>query len=634
MVSVLAAGVLAGLLSAIQWLPGVEVLGTSQRATGSFAVFAYGSLPVAWLTLLVVPDLLGGSGSFGAPAFLGGVNFVEVTGYVGLAPLTAATSLLGRIRRRARRPEWLVWEVVAAVGALLALGSTTPLGPLLAHIPLYGGQRIQSRNLLEVDLALAFLLGFWLDTWLAAPTTKAQAAGRGGRLTTAVATALPGLAAAGLVMWSLVSAGGLLQGLGARAAHGPIPAGYYATVAPFLVIAVACVGLALMGPRLSGRRRATAMVSFVVIDLVVLTATSVVAVAGGPAPSSGSDPTSGGQGSIPVPIRTAGVSGVGATPRDVLRIPGRFAIYDPGLVDVPALNTAGEPDRNIWTGGYSVQGYSSLVDGVYAATTGSHAANGEGQNTLSPTAVGDSTLDQLDTSILLTPSVSLVGASGRRSPTGARSLHRGSVASWYLGTPHAIDSVSIPAHAGGSVAGAEIGLQSPGGSVTWHPAALRSGTLEARFPGRPRSRRRPGPRRGRPAGSPRAPPGSRRVGRRQRRPARRPRPPALDLRRRRRSLRRLRRSAGGAGAPFAGAAGRLAPGDRGPGPGRFECRAILGSGDLPARRDRSAGRGGHRRLASRVATRRRPFGGAGGTKRRPSAGRHGPRRRRRVDLAL
>ena len=50
----------------------------------------------------------------------------------------------------------------------------------------------------------------------------------------------------------------------------------------------------------------------------------------------------------------------------------------------------------------SVQGYSSLADGRYAAATGTHLATGEGQDMLSPRAVEDGTLDQLDTSVLLT----------------------------------------------------------------------------------------------------------------------------------------------------------------------------------------------------------------------------------------
>ena len=46
---------------------------------------------------------------------------------------------------------------------MLALGGNTPLGSLLFRIPLFGDQRLQSRNVLVLDLALAVLLAYWAD---------------------------------------------------------------------------------------------------------------------------------------------------------------------------------------------------------------------------------------------------------------------------------------------------------------------------------------------------------------------------------------------------------------------------------------------------------------------------------------
>ena len=61
-----AAGLLLGLcLGAVQWMPGLAVIGASQRGASSVALFNSGSLPHRWLLLLLVPDLLGGSGSLG-----------------------------------------------------------------------------------------------------------------------------------------------------------------------------------------------------------------------------------------------------------------------------------------------------------------------------------------------------------------------------------------------------------------------------------------------------------------------------------------------------------------------------------------------------------------------------------------
>ncbi|HSS90306.1 MAG TPA: hypothetical protein VLL69_13385, partial [Streptosporangiaceae bacterium] len=127
------------------------------------ALFDSGSLPHRWLLLMLVPDLLGGSGSLGQPAFFANYNLAEVTGYAGILPLVAAAALLGRLRLRPRLPEWAIWHVMALVGFVLALGGNTPAGSLLVHLPLFGGLRLQSRNILVADLALAVLFAYWAD---------------------------------------------------------------------------------------------------------------------------------------------------------------------------------------------------------------------------------------------------------------------------------------------------------------------------------------------------------------------------------------------------------------------------------------------------------------------------------------
>ena len=108
-VSVAAGSVAGGLvlgicLGAVQWLPGLAVIGTSQRGASTVALFDSGSLPHRWLLLMLVPDLLGGSGSLGQPAFFANYNLAEVTGYAGILPLVAAAALLGRLRLRPRAP--------------------------------------------------------------------------------------------------------------------------------------------------------------------------------------------------------------------------------------------------------------------------------------------------------------------------------------------------------------------------------------------------------------------------------------------------------------------------------------------------------------------------------------------------
>ena len=150
-------------LGAVQWLPGLATIASSQRGADSMALYSSGSLPVRWVLLTLVPDLLGGSGSLGQPSFFGFYNLTEVTSYVGILPLVAAFALLGRLRWRSRPPDWLVWHIMALAGVALALGGNTPLGNVLYHLPLFGDQRLQSRNILVLDLALAVLLAYWAD---------------------------------------------------------------------------------------------------------------------------------------------------------------------------------------------------------------------------------------------------------------------------------------------------------------------------------------------------------------------------------------------------------------------------------------------------------------------------------------
>ena len=52
----------------------------------------------------------------------------------------------------------MTWYGVAIFGYLLALGSNTPLEHLFNSLPLYGHQRLQSRNMITVATAVCVLL--------------------------------------------------------------------------------------------------------------------------------------------------------------------------------------------------------------------------------------------------------------------------------------------------------------------------------------------------------------------------------------------------------------------------------------------------------------------------------------------
>ncbi len=511
-VSVTAGLVLGACLGAIQWLPGLAAIGTSQRGVNSLQLFNSGSLPVRWLLLTLVPDLLGGSGSLGQPAFLTNYNLTEVTSYVGILPLVAAFALLGRLRFRPRLPEWLVWHVTALVGIALALGSNIPLGPLLYHVPLFGDQRLQSRNILVLDLALAVLLGYWADQSFGGERDEEAARVRTGRWVApgTVLGLVPPLAAVLVVALSFTWGAGLLHWLGMSLSQSASVIGRLKPwLIPYAVLGLAAAALVVFSRRLGPRLRSRLITGFVVVDLVVFTVLCVVEV--GPGLFAGSDGSGGGPGvasssghvghvsaAAAIHLRSATASqsvSLAPSPRPVaaLGYPGRFAIYDPDLLDPGQLSALDPPDVNA-IGGHampSVQGYSSIVDGRYAAATGTHGASGDGQDTLAPSAVADGVLDQLDTSVLLTLSGYLTTRVGGEGPaagppgTGQRNLSADQRATWYLGTALEVTKVEVPDSDAtqDASAGTQIGLMAPDGSTRWFRArALTGSTLAITLP--------------------------------------------------------------------------------------------------------------------------------------------------------
>ena len=286
-VSVLAGTLLATSIGAVQWLPGAMAVSTSQRANDTYALFASGSLSPRWLLLILVPGLLGGSGSFGTASWFAGYNLPEVMGYVGLVPVVAAFALLGTWRRRGRLPDWLVWHIVAVVGALFAVGSFTPLGHLLSSVPLFGGQRLQSRNIAVADFALAVLLAYWVDGVVRRPGTAGIRVRHLGVAERTRYLGLLPLVAAGLLAAAAVAGPvAVARHLGAsgpRLAHAVEQRPLFVVA---LVLVVATAAVVIVVGRLHPLRRAPLLVVLVVLDLAAFNATDVWAIA----PSRGPTP--------------------------------------------------------------------------------------------------------------------------------------------------------------------------------------------------------------------------------------------------------------------------------------------------------------------------------------------------------
>ena len=204
---------------------------------------------------MLVPDLLGGSGSFGLPATSADYNLTEVTGYAGLLPVVAATALLGRGVRNcgcAAPPEWLVWHVVGAGRISCSRSAATPrVGRLLVHLPLFSGQRLQSRNILVLDLALAVLLAYWADEPFGAGDRRfLRLRGRRGPDLETVLALLPPLAVLAVVTLGLCWGAGLLRWLrvssGATSLDGLLKPG----LVPYVLIAVGAIAFVIVGRRL------------------------------------------------------------------------------------------------------------------------------------------------------------------------------------------------------------------------------------------------------------------------------------------------------------------------------------------------------------------------------------------------
>jgi hypothetical protein len=302
---------------------------------------------------------------------------------------------------------------------------------------------------------------------------------------TRVLGTVPGLLAVATVTIGIAWGAGLLQWLGVDLRSATEDGGLRLWFLPFGVLGLGAVALILGGHRLETHRRTQALVGFVIVDVVTFTLMAVVSLTpnfgGGSTRSTTSTSATGGPthtnspgASIPSPrTKTTAAAFTGS---------GRFAVYDPDLIDSDGLRVIEAPDLNVIHGVASVQGYSSIVDGTYASATGSHQPTGLGQDILSPRAIGDGTLDQLDTTVLFSPRdyflVSLASDPAAPDPAaGERELEPGERAVWYLGEDLAVTSIVIPdANATSDVgSGLQFGVVTSTGDTMWVPAATPDG---------------------------------------------------------------------------------------------------------------------------------------------------------------
>ncbi len=487
-----AAGVALALsLAAIQWLPGLEAIRSSQRGSGVFA--AAGSYPTPFSIFSLVPYLDGGYGHLDEATFFGQYNLPEVGIYLGILPLIALVTLLhprwpSRIAARDR----ITWYVVGLLGLLLALGSNTPLEHLFNALPLYGNQRLQSRNMVTVATAICVLFAGWIDR-----TDSPRPKDPLNRYDRIMALVPFGIVAA-LSIWALAATGSLVHVFAGVWAS----PGVTSTVRKATVIALAfCAGAAAIvwvRPYLRTLPWVRLAGVFVALDLGLMAATSQLSV-------------------MPPNDLVSGTTPVQQLMEAHLAPGGRMVNYDPQTYDSWPESPQGVPDLNIIAGLPSVSGYASIVNGNYESVTHTHE-----QDDLDIGQLSSGTLDRLDLREVVTvpeyflvPLQSMPGSVGdiRQVPEGygadpvllrgygadfnetaypfypgpRPALRTGQTASWFFGESLVPDSAALVLnHAAGPGTLVRFGTLAADRSTRWGvpvPVAPGSRRVTERLPG-------------------------------------------------------------------------------------------------------------------------------------------------------
>ena len=133
---------------------------TRERIT--YGMFTSDNFPPWQLFTFLIPNLFGGVDRHIPDYAPDTTVFVaEVYAYIGILPLTLALAGIS-VRRTACR-ELKFWIPVAVIALLISFGGTTPLYPLLFHVPVNNLFRVPARHLFEVDLALSVIAAAGLD---------------------------------------------------------------------------------------------------------------------------------------------------------------------------------------------------------------------------------------------------------------------------------------------------------------------------------------------------------------------------------------------------------------------------------------------------------------------------------------
>ncbi len=180
----LAGVALGGLIAAAQLGPTLELAAQNSRGSTPPTDLIRVALPAAQLLTLALPNLFGDVRSYAGPG-----NYVESTGYVGLASLVLIGAALVTACRR-DKTRWL-WVALAAGALHLAYGGA--LNWLLVQLPGYTSFRGLQRLHSIWSLGAAALAAYGLEAALAAAGQRRRLLGAlAGALLAAAAALLPG----------------------------------------------------------------------------------------------------------------------------------------------------------------------------------------------------------------------------------------------------------------------------------------------------------------------------------------------------------------------------------------------------------------------------------------------------------
>jgi hypothetical protein len=137
-------------IGAVQLLPTLDMLATSQRQAADAAFVNSGSLHPLNFVQLIGPYLFA--------TRVAGQNTHELGLYAGAVPLMLVVWLLTQRAHWGDRRRWTLFALgMAAVATLLAMGSYGGLYSLQTYLPLVGKFRMPARHIVLVQLAVAIL---------------------------------------------------------------------------------------------------------------------------------------------------------------------------------------------------------------------------------------------------------------------------------------------------------------------------------------------------------------------------------------------------------------------------------------------------------------------------------------------